>query len=71
MTKRLNLVKCRECKQEILEHDLRIHWEVEHLEKLRNIDLWLGRTNWKWEEAKRLIRNQEGMEYENKQNKEV
>ena len=56
--------KCKECKQEVLEGDLRSHWEGYHLEKLQEIDKWLGKQESKLREWERTVRRQEGLEEE-------
>ena len=39
MKKLLTIVRCKECKEQIL--NLRDHWIEKHLEKLSSIDRWL------------------------------
>ena len=56
--------KCKECKKELLAGELREHWEVYHLEKLQQIDKWLGKVEGKVKEWERTVRRQEGLEEE-------
>lgn len=54
--------RCSECKQKVIWGDLRGHWELEHPEKLRAIDKWLGRAEDKarsWERWQKEV--EEGM----------
>lgn len=57
MKKKLKIIRCKECKKEVLE--LREHWEDKHEKKLKAIDNWLGRCNDKLSEANRIVRRQE------------
>lgn len=45
MKKQSSHVKCKECRKEILEVELRDHWYDYHGEKLQAIDKWLGKRD--------------------------
>jgi len=66
MKKQSNLARCKECKLEVHESELRDHWFECHEEKLKAIDRWLGRTENKAREWERVVRIQEGEAYESK-----
>lgn len=57
MKKLLKLIRCRECKEEVL--DIRDHWADQHGEKLKAIDHWLGKQDDKMKEWERVVKRQE------------
>ena len=46
--------RCKECKAEIPQAELRLHWDRVHGSKLKQIDKWLGQskdTEKSWEQV--------------------
>lgn len=67
MTKQSSCIRCKECK-EVVEGDLRDHWNDQHGEKLREIDHWLEKWDDKVKDWERVVRRQKkGEENESKQ----
>ena len=60
MKKRSSHVRCKECKLEVFEDELRDHWFDYHPEKLEVIDRWLGKYEDKVREWERVMKRQEG-----------
>lgn len=49
------MVRCRECREEVEEVNLKEHWSDNHSSKYKQVQQWLREGDWKQEEAIRRV----------------